>query len=190
MSTATPTPTAAKTNHIGLEKSDYQGAKSTLCAGCGHDSVTNHLINAFFKSGVNPHKVAKLSGIGGSSKTPTYFMARAHGFNAIHGRMGPVATGVKLVNPELTCIGVSGDGDTASIGMGGFTHLLRRNVPMVYLVENNGVYGLTKGQFSATADVGTKSKGGEMNPFQTIDLCSLAIDLGCTFVARSFSGDA
>ena len=183
-------PTTAKTNHIGLAKSDYAGAKSTLCPGCGHDSVTNHIINAFFKSGVPPHKVAKLSGIGCSSKTPNYFMNKAHGLNSIHGRMAPVATGVYLTNPELTCIGVSGDGDTASIGIGGFAHLLRRNVSMVYLVENNGVYGLTKGQFSATADKGTRHKGGETNPFQTIDLCSLAIDLGCTFVARSFSGDA
>jgi len=190
MSTTTPASAPAKTNRIGLEKSDYAGGKSTLCAGCGHDSVTNHLINAFFKSGLNPAKVAKLSGIGCSSKTPAYFLSRSHGFNSVHGRMGPVATGVKLANPELTCIGVSGDGDTASIGMGGFVHLLRRNVPMVYIVENNGVYGLTKGQFSATADLGTKSKSGELNPFQTVDLCSLAIEMGCTFVARSFSGDA
>ena len=187
---STTNPTSSKTNHIGLVKSDYSGAKSTLCPGCGHDSVTNHIINAFFKSGIPPHKVAKLSGIGCSSKTPTYFISRAHGFNSVHGRMAPVATGVSLVNPELTCIGVSGDGDTASIGIGGFVHLLRRNVPMVYLVENNGVYGLTKGQFSATADKGTKHKSGERNPFQTIDLCSMAIDVGCTFVARSFSGDA
>ena len=189
MSTATPTP-AVKENHIGLTKKDYAGAKSTLCSGCGHDSVTNHIINACFKSGVQPHKVAKLSGIGCSSKTPTYFMSKAHGFNSVHGRMGPVATGVCLANPELKCIGISGDGDTGSIGFGGFAHLLRRNVPMVYIVENNGVYGLTKGQFSATADKGTKHKTGEVNPFQTLDLCSLAVDLGCTFVARSFSGDA
>ncbi|MBK9039586.1 MAG: 2-oxoacid:ferredoxin oxidoreductase subunit beta [Bdellovibrionales bacterium] len=177
-------------NSIGLSRTDYSGSKSTLCTGCGHDSVTGHIISAFYKSGVVPYQVAKLSGIGCSSKTPAYFMNKAHGFNAIHGRMAPVATGVKVANSSLVCIGVSGDGDTASIGVGGFVHLLRRNLPLIYIVENNGVFGLTKGQFSATADKGSRHKSGEKNPFSTIDLCSIAIDLGCSFVARSFSGDA
>lgn len=177
-------------NVIGLQKSEYVGSKSTLCTGCGHDNVTSHIITAYFKSGIAPHQVAKLSGIGCSSKTPAYFMNQAHGINALHGRMAPVATGAKLANPQLHCIGISGDGDSASIGIGGFIHLLRRNLPMVYIVENNGVYGLTKGQFSATADPGTELKSGEKNPFSTIDLCTLAIDAGCSFVARSFSGDA
>lgn len=173
----------------GLTKKDYQGQKSTLCTGCGHDSITSNLINALFLSKVNPYKVAKISGIGCSSKTPTYFLDKSHGFNSMHGRMAPVATGAKVVNHELMTLGISGDGDTASIGFGGFAHLLRRNLPMVYIVENNGVYGLTKGQFSATADKGSTIKSGEVNPFETIDLCSMAIDLGCSFVARSFSGD-
>lgn len=180
----------SETNLLGLTKSDYGGAKSTLCSGCGHDTVTSHIISAYYASSVNPYHVAKMSGIGCSSKTPAYFLGKSHGFNAIHGRMAPVATGAHLANRKLHLIGVSGDGDTASIGLGGFAHMLRRNVPIVYIVENNGVYGLTKGQFSATADLGTTSKAGEVNPFSTIDLCSLAIDLGCTFVARSFSGDA
>lgn len=178
------------TNALGLQRSDYTGLKSTLCTGCGHDSVTNHIISALFQTNVSPYQVAKMSGIGCSSKTPAYFLSRSHGFNAIHGRMAPVATGVKVVNPELTLLGVSGDGDTASIGLGSFAHMIRRNLPMLYIVENNGVYGLTKGQFSATADPGSTVKSGEANPFQTIDLCSLAMDLGCSFVARSFSGDA
>lgn len=177
-------------NHIGLAKSAYLGGKSTLCTGCGHDSITSHIITAFYKSGVPPYRVAKLSGIGCSSKTPAYFLGQSHGVNALHGRMAPVATGAKVVNPELIGIGVSGDGDSASIGLGGFVHLLRRNLPLIYIVENNGVYGLTKGQFSSTADQGSQHKSGEKNPFSTIDLCSLAIDSGCTFVARSFSGDA
>lgn len=173
-----------------FSKKDYQGLKSTLCTGCGHDSVTNHIISALFKSKVNPFKVAKMSGIGCSSKTPAYFLNLSHGFNSIHGRMAPTATGAKLVNPELLSLGISGDGDTASIGLGGFAHLIRRNLPMVYIIENNGVYGLTKGQFSATADEGSTQKSGEVNPFDSIDLCSMAIQLGCSFVARSFSGDA
>lgn len=179
-----------KTNSLGLEKAAYKGAKSTLCTGCGHDSITNHIVTALFQSSVNPYKVAKMSGIGCSSKTPTYFLEKSHGFNSIHGRMAPLATGVRVTNPELLTFGVSGDGDTASIGMGGFAHMLRRNPRMVYIVENNGVYGLTKGQFSATADEDTTLKSGEANPFEAMDLCSLAIDLGCDFVARSFSGDA
>ncbi len=177
-------------NSIGLKRSDYVGLKSTLCTGCGHDSVTNHIISAYFESGVSPYRVAKMSGIGCSSKTPAYFMNSAHGFNSIHGRMAPISTGAFLANHELQLIGISGDGDTGSIGLGSFCHLLRRNVPMVYIVENNGVYGLTKGQFSATADQGSSLKSGEINPFTSIDLCSLAIDMGCSFVARSFSGDA
>lgn len=171
-------------------KKDYQGLRSTLCTGCGHDSVTNHIITSLFKSKVNPFKVAKMSGIGCSSKTPAYFLSLSHGFNSIHGRMAPTATGAKLVNPELMALGISGDGDTASIGLGGFAHLIRRNIPMVYIIENNGVYGLTKGQFSATADEGSTQKSGEVNPFDSIDLCSMALQLGCSFVARSFSGDA
>lgn len=178
------------TNQLGLTKKDYVGAKSTLCTGCGHDSVTNAIITAYFQSGIKPHTVAKLSGIGCSSKTPTYFMNQAHGFNSIHGRMAPLATGVKIANQSLNVIGISGDGDTASIGLGGFTHLVRRNLPMVYIVENNGVYGLTKGQFSATADKESTLKSGEGNDFEAIDISSLAIELGCGFVARSFSGDA
>lgn len=177
-------------NKAGLEQKDYQGAKSTLCTGCGHDSVTQHIINAYFKSGVHPLQVVKLSGIGCSSKTTAYFMNQSHGFNSIHGRMAAVATGVKLANQNLKIIGISGDGDTASIGLGGFVHLMRRNVPMIYIIENNGVYGLTKGQFSATADKNSLRKTGDANPFQAIDLCALAIESGCEFVARSFSGDA
>ncbi|MCB0379068.1 MAG: 2-oxoacid:ferredoxin oxidoreductase subunit beta [Bdellovibrionales bacterium] len=177
-------------NELGFERNDYKGKKSTLCSGCGHDSITNHIISALFQSSVNPYDVAKLSGIGCSSKTPTYFLEKSAGFNSLHGRMAPLATGVKLVNPKLTVVGISGDGDSASIGLGGFCHLLRRNLPMVYVVENNGVYGLTKGQFSATADVGSSRKSGEINSFSSIDLCSVAIEMGCGFVARSFSGDA
>lgn len=178
------------TNRIGLSKTDYTGGKSTLCTGCGHDSITNHIITAYYQSSVDPYQVAKLSGIGCSSKTPAYFLGRSHGFNAIHGRMAPVATGVHLANHTQHLIGVSGDGDTASIGLGSFAHMLRRNVPMIYVVENNGVYGLTKGQFSATADKGSKAKSGLTNTYTSIDLCALALEMGCTFVARSFSGDA
>ena len=177
-------------NRRGLSKADYTGGKSTLCVGCGHDSVTNHIITAFFQSGVDPYRVTKLSGIGCSSKTPAYFLGKSHGFNSIHGRMAPVATGVHLANRQQTLIGISGDGDTASIGLGSFAHMLRRNVPMIYIVENNGVYGLTKGQFSATSEHGSRAKSGAENHFAGIDLCALALDMGCTFVARSFSGDA
>lgn len=182
--------TVPETNHLGLSKNDYTGGKSTLCVGCGHDSITSHIITAFYQSAVNPYHVAKLSGIGCSSKTPAYFLGRSHGLNAIHGRMAPVATGVHLANSTLNLIGVSGDGDTASIGLGSFAHMLRRNVPIIYLVENNGVYGLTKGQFSATAEAGSRAKGGTVNAFAGIDLCTLALEMGCDFVARSFSGDA
>lgn len=180
----------ATTNMKKPDIKDYQGGKSTLCVGCGHDSVTQHIINAYFKSGVSPLNVIKLSGIGCSSKTPAYFMNQSHGFNSLHGRMAAVATGAKLANHKLQVIGISGDGDSASIGLGSFMHTIRRNLPMVYIVENNGVYGLTKGQFSATADYHSAQKSGELNPFTHMDLCSLAIEAGCEFVARSFSGDA
>ncbi|HTM57249.1 MAG TPA: 2-oxoacid:ferredoxin oxidoreductase subunit beta [Candidatus Udaeobacter sp.] len=176
-------------NRIGLSRADYDGSKTTLCPGCGHNAITGGIIQAAFDAGLEPHRVAKLSGIGCSSKTPAYFLGRSHGFNAVHGRMPSIATGVHLANRELLLIGVSGDGDTASIGLGQFCHLVRRNVPVVYIVENNGVYGLTKGQFSATADVGSTMKGGQVNDLQPIDLCAIAIELGCGFVARSFSGD-
>lgn len=177
-------------NKIGLEKKDYAWATSTLCAGCGHDQITNHIISAFYGLNIDPYDVAKMSGIGCSSKTPRHFLSKSHGFSSMHGRMAPVATGSKIANHKLVHIGVSGDGDSASIGLGGFAHLMRRNLPMCYIVANNGVYGLTKGQFSATADKGSHLKTGEVNPFENIDLCLLALDLGCTFVARSFSGDA
>jgi 2-oxoglutarate ferredoxin oxidoreductase subunit beta len=176
-------------NHLGLEKTIYQGGKSTLCAGCGHDAITSALIQALWQGGVNPYKVAKMSGIGCSSKSTAYFLNKSWGFNAVHGRMPSVATGALLANRTLMGVGVSGDGDTASIGMGQFVHAVRRNVPLTYIVENNGVYGLTKGQFSATADRGAISKYKEINEFEGIDLCSLALELGATFVARSFSGD-
>ncbi len=180
---------APKTNRIGLTQADYKGAPSTLCDGCGHDAITAQIIKACYEAGVNPHMVAKLSGIGCSSKTPAYFLSRSHGFNAVHGRMPSVATGVSMANKQLQLLAVSGDGDTASIGIGQFVHIVRRNVPIVYIVENNGVYGLTKGQFSATAEKGAKLKTGVRNDLQSIDLCSLAIELGCGFVARSFAGD-
>jgi 2-oxoglutarate ferredoxin oxidoreductase subunit beta len=183
------TPAAPKTNRIGLPKAAYEGGKSTLCLGCGHDVITKQIINAFYEMGVEPRNVVKLSGIGCSSKTPAYFLNRAWGFNAVHGRMPSLATGALAANRSLLGIGVSGDGDTSSIGVGQFVHLVRRNVPLIYVIENNGVYGLTKGQFSATADEGAKLKSGEANPFTPIDCCSLAIELGGAFVARSFSGD-
>ncbi len=180
---------APKTNHIGLSVQEYKGGVSTLCKGCGHDVITNTIISAFYEMGVEPHMVAKLSGIGCSSKTPAYFLNQAWGFNSVHGRMPAVATGAALANRKLVNIGISGDGDTASIGMGQFVHLMRRNVPLIYIVENNGVYGLTKGQFSATADEGAKLKNGTVNDLPAIDLCTMAIELGCGFVARSFSAD-
>lgn len=178
-----------KTNRLGLELKDYKGQKSTLCAGCGHDAITSSIVKAMFELGVEPHRVAKLSGIGCSSKTPAYFLNQAHGFNSLHGRMAPIATGASLANHTLTNIGVSGDGDTASIGLGNFLHMIRRNVPMIYIVENNGCYGLTKGQFSATADIGSTQKGGAVNKMEPVDICALAVQMGCGFVARSFSGD-
>src|SRR5579883_3325386 len=181
--------TATNTNIIGLTREVYKGLPTTLCAGCGHNSITNHLIKALFEYGVEPHKLAKMSGIGCSSKTPAYFVEQAHGFNGLHGRMPSAATGAKLANRELLVLGISGDGDTASIGLGQYCHMIRRNLDCTYIVENNGCYGLTKGQFSATADVGSTQKGGRVNEYSTIDVCSLAIELGGTFVARSFSGD-
>ncbi len=177
------------TNALGYTRRDYEGAISTLCAGCGHDSISAAIIQAFFELDVPPHRVAKLSGIGCSSKTPTYFLGNSHGFNSVHGRMPSVLTGAALANRDLIYLGVSGDGDSASIGLGQFAHVLRRGVNMVYVVENNGVYGLTKGQFSATADKGSKSKRGQVNSDEPIDLVLLALALGATFVARSFSGD-
>ncbi len=176
-------------NALGYTHRDYEGAISTLCAGCGHDSISSAIIQAFFEMDVPPHRVAKLSGIGCSSKTPTYFLGNSHGFNSVHGRMPSVLTGAALANRDLIYLGVSGDGDSASIGLGQFAHVLRRGVNMVYVVENNGVYGLTKGQFSATADKGSKSKRGVVNSDEPIDLAMLALSLGATFVARSFSGD-
>ncbi len=176
-------------NTLGYTRRDYEGPVSTLCAGCGHDSISAAIIQAFYDLAVPPHRVAKLSGIGCSSKTPTYFLGQSHGFNTVHGRMPSVLTGANLANRELLYLGVSGDGDSASIGLGQFAHLMRRNVDMTYIVENNGVYGLTKGQFSATADKGSRSKRGAANDDEPIDLVVLAITLGATFVARGFSGD-
>ncbi len=180
----------AKTNALGLSREDYRGAKSTLCPGCGHDSISGQITSMAYDLGLNQHNIVKLSGIGCSSKTPAYFMGRAHSFNSVHGRMPSVATGATLANRNLTAIGVSGDGDTGSIGMGQYKHLVRRNVPMVYIIENNGVYGLTKGQFSATSDAGQVLKYYGKNELPAIDLALEAIIGGATFVARSFSGDA
>ena len=180
---------AAATNALGFTRRDYEAAVSTLCAGCGHDALSAAIVQACFELDLAPHRVAKLSGIGCSSKTPTYFLGSSHGFNSVHGRMPSVLTGASLANRELTYLGVSGDGDSASIGLGQFAHALRRGVNMVYIVENNGVYGLTKGQFSATADQGSKSKKGAVNADAPIDLVMLALQLGATYVARSFSGD-
>ncbi len=184
------TPIQPTKNIAGLTRTDYGGAASTLCTGCGHDSITNHIISALFQSGINPYDLGKMSGIGCSSKTPAYFSSKSFAFNSVHGRMPAVSTGAKLGNRKLKLIGISGDGDTASIGIGTFIHMLRRNLPIVYIIENNGVYGLTKGQFSATAERGSKLKSGSLNSFENIDLCALALQLGCNFVARSFSGDA
>jgi 2-oxoglutarate ferredoxin oxidoreductase subunit beta len=179
----------SQTNVNGFTREDYEGGLSTLCAGCGHDSISSAIIDACFELGVWPHRVAKISGIGCSSKTPNYFLGKSHGFNSVHGRMPSVATGANMANGEMAYIGISGDGDTASIGLGQFGHVVRRNLNMVYIVENNGCYGLTKGQDSATTDVGSSSKKGDPNPYEAIDLCSMALQLGATFVARSFSGD-
>ncbi|MEL7528114.1 MAG: 2-oxoacid:ferredoxin oxidoreductase subunit beta [Pseudomonadota bacterium] len=176
-------------NALGYTVADYDGSISTLCAGCGHDSISAAIRNACFLSSIPPHRIAKLSGIGCSSKMPTYFLGRSHGFNSVHGRMPSVATGASVANRDLIYLGVSGDGDTASIGMGQFVHLIRRNVNMTYIVANNGCYGLTKGQDSATADLGSVGKYGTQNPFEGIDLASLAVLQGASFVARSFSGD-
>jgi 2-oxoglutarate ferredoxin oxidoreductase subunit beta len=176
-------------NELGFTHRDYEGSISTLCAGCGHDSISAAIIQACFELNLPPHRVAKLSGIGCSSKTPTYFLGSSHGFNSVHGRMPSVLTGANLANRDLIYLGVSGDGDTASIGLGQFAHAIRRGVNMVYMVENNGVYGLTKGQFSATADRGSKSKRGITNNDNSVDLIAMALQLGATFVARSFSGD-
>ena len=184
-----PAPAPKKQNRMGLELAVYRGSKTTLCAGCGHNAITERIIDAFFEMGVDQYNVAKFSGIGCSSKAPAYFLGQSHGFNGVHGRMPALATGAALANRTLLNIGVSGDGDTASIGMGQFIHLMRRNLPMIYIIENNGVYGLTKGQFSATADLGSKLKTGVVNDLPPIDTCALAIELGATFVARSFSGD-
>jgi 2-oxoglutarate ferredoxin oxidoreductase subunit beta len=186
---ATPPAPPKKVNRIGLDITTYRGSKSTLCAGCGHNAISERIVEAFYELGVEPHRVAKLSGIGCSSKSPAYFLGSAYGLNAVHGRMAPVATGTMLANRTLIAIGVSGDGDTASIGVGGFVHLMRRNLPIIYIIEDNGVYGLTKGQFSATADLGSKLKTGVVNDLPPIDTCALAIQLGATYVARSFSGD-
>jgi 2-oxoglutarate ferredoxin oxidoreductase subunit beta len=183
---ATPTP---KVNHIGLPILEYRGGKTTLCAGCGHNAISERIVEAMFEMGVQPERVMKMSGIGCSSKSPAYFMNRSHAFNSVHGRMASVSTGAILANHTMTTLGVSGDGDTASIGMGQFVHLMRRNLPMIYIIEDNGVYGLTKGQFSATADIGSKLKTGVINDLPAIDTCALAIQLGATFVGRSFSGD-
>jgi 2-oxoglutarate/2-oxoacid ferredoxin oxidoreductase subunit beta len=185
---AVPSP-GKKLNRIGLDVSQYRGSKTTLCAGCGHNAISERIIEACFDLGVDARKVLKLSGIGCSSKSPAYFLSQSHGFNSVHGRMPSVATGALLANKTMAAIGVSGDGDTGAIGIGQFVHLMRRNLPMVYIIEDNGCYGLTKGQFSPTADVGSTLKNGVVNDLPPIDTCIMAIELGATFVARSFSGD-
>lgn len=185
---STPEP-GKKINRIGLELQPYRGGKTTLCAGCGHNAISERIIDAFFEMGVDPRQVIKLSGIGCSSKSPAYFLGASHGFNSVHGRMPSVATGAMLANKTLLAIGVSGDGDTGAIGIGQFVHLMRRNLPLIYIIEDNGCYGLTKGQFSPTADLGSVLKNGVVNDLPPIDTCSLAIELGASFVARSFSGD-
>ncbi len=177
-----------KLNVIDLEKSEYTGGKSSLCPGCGHDQISSVIIQAAWENGIPPEGIAKMSGIGCSSKTPAYFLGKSHGFNTVHGRMPSVTTGANMVNRSLSFIAVTGDGDTASIGIGQFIHAIRRNIDMVYIIENNGVYGLTKGQYSATVEKGSKKKKGEANLQPPIDLCAMAINLGCSFVARSFSG--
>jgi 2-oxoglutarate/2-oxoacid ferredoxin oxidoreductase subunit beta len=191
MSTTVQPPPAPgkKVNRIGLESTAYRGGKTTLCAGCGHNAITERIIDAFFELGIAPTDVIKLSGIGCSSKSPAYFLGSAHGFNAVHGRMPSVGTGAVVANRKMLAIGVSGDGDTGAIGMGQFVHLMRRNLPMIYVIEDNGCYGLTKGQFSPTADLGSTLKTGVVNDLPPIDTCALAVELGASFVARSFSGD-
>jgi 2-oxoglutarate ferredoxin oxidoreductase subunit beta len=188
MATTSPVP-GKKVNRIGLEAQAYRGSKTTLCAGCGHNSISERIVDAFFEMGVDSRQVIKLSGIGCSSKSPAYFLGDSHGFNAVHGRMPSVGTGAMLANGRMIAIGVSGDGDTGAIGIGQFVHLMRRNLPIIYIIEDNGCYGLTKGQFSPTANIGSKLKNGVVNDLQPIDACALAIQLGATFVARSFSGD-
>jgi 2-oxoglutarate ferredoxin oxidoreductase subunit beta len=185
-----PAPRPAAVNKIGLTSLDYKGGETTLCAGCGHNSITSQIIAAAFELSLAPHQIIKMSGIGCSSKTPAYFLNRSHGFNTLHGRMPSVTTGAILANRHMLAIGVSGDGDTGSIGLGQFKHMVRRNVPMVYIVENNGVYGLTKGQHSATADVGQHLKYAGTNVLPPIDVCLEALVADCGFVARSFAGDA
>jgi 2-oxoglutarate/2-oxoacid ferredoxin oxidoreductase subunit beta len=180
---------SATLNRIGLPRDAYKGAATTLCAGCGHNSITNHLVKAMYELGIEPNLLAKMSGIGCSSKTPAYFVDQAHGFNGVHGRMPALTTGAQIGNRKLIMVGISGDGDSMSIGLGQFLHLIRRNVDCTYIIEDNGTYGLTKGQFSATADVGSVQKRGSVNTYQPIDPCALALTLGCSFVARSFSGD-
>jgi 2-oxoglutarate/2-oxoacid ferredoxin oxidoreductase subunit beta len=189
MATTTVTKPNPKVNRLGLQVIDYRGGKTTLCAGCGHNAISERIIDALYEMGVQPERMMKLSGIGCSSKSPAYFLSRAHSFNSVHGRMPSVATGALLANKTMKALGVSGDGDTASIGVGQFVHLMRRNLPLIYIIEDNGVYGLTKGQFSATADLGSKLKTGVINDLPAIDTCALAIQLGATFVGRSFSGD-
>jgi 2-oxoglutarate ferredoxin oxidoreductase subunit beta len=188
--TRTPAPKAPKVNSIGLEKTAYKGSDSTLCNGCGHDSISARIINAAWDLGIDQSQVIKMSGIGCSSKTPAYFLGQSHGFNSVHGRMPSVATGATVANHHLIAVGVSGDGDTASIGLGQFKHMVRRNVRMTYIVENNGVYGLTKGQFSATSDKGQSLKYAGVNQFMPLDICLEALAANATFVARSFAGDA
>jgi len=185
---AAPSP-GRKLNRIGLDVTQYRGGKTTLCAGCGHNAISERIIEACFDLGVDAKKVLKLSGIGCSSKSPAYFLSQSHGFNSVHGRMPSVATGALLANKTMAAIGISGDGDTGAIGIGQFVHLMRRNLPMVYIIEDNGCYGLTKGQFSPTADVGSTLKNGVVNDLPPIDTCIMAIELGATLVARSFSGD-
>jgi 2-oxoglutarate ferredoxin oxidoreductase subunit beta len=189
MSTTPVSSAPVKSNSIGLEILDYRGSKSTLCAGCGHNVVAERILEAYYEMGIQPERVMKVSGIGCSSKSLAYFMSRSFSFNSVHGRMPSVATGAILANKTMRTIGISGDGDTASIGIGQFVHLLRRNLPIIYVIEDNGVYGLTKGQFSATADIGSKLKTGVINDLPPIDVCALAIQMGATFVGRSFSGD-
>ena len=189
MATVTPSQPEKRVNRIGLENKQYRGTKTTLCAGCGHNSISERIIGACYEMGIDPDQVVKLSGIGCSSKSPAYFLGSAHGFNTVHGRMPSVGTGALLANKHLIALGVSGDGDTGAIGIGQFVHLMRRNLPIVYIIEDNGCYGLTKGQFSPTADLGSKLKTGVVNDLPPIDTCALALELGATFVARSFSGD-
>lgn len=185
----TSTPAPRKVNRIGLEVLNYKGGKTTLCAGCGHNAISERIVECFYELGVDPWRVAKFSGIGCSSKSPAYFLGMAHGFNGVHGRMPALATGALLANRDILGLGVTGDGDTASIGLGQFMHMVRRNIPLIYIIENNGVYGLTKGQFSATADVGSTLKTGTVNDLPPFDCCALALRWGATLVARSFSGD-